>query len=131
MYNIALSAGRAMMECPRCGRELKRIRRTALQRFFFSDAFACHKCGYRTRRVYPFVRVNAKYLFSRHTHCIKCGTARVYRLSKRDRVDSMSKHVFSLLQQVTLAPVNKCLACRLQYYDWRPPEPRSEASGPQ
>ena len=29
-------------------------------------------------------------------------------------------------ESVLGAPVNKCLACRLQYYDWRPPRTRDE-----
>ena len=63
-------------------------------------------------------------LFSRCSHCIRCGSSRVHRLTKRDRVDAMSRHVFSLIQLLTFAPLNKCVACRLQYYDWRPPNPR-------
>jgi uncharacterized protein with PIN domain len=116
-----------MTQCPRCESRLRRTHRTAFQRTLYSDAFVCRECGYRTARLRPFIRVNATFLFSRHTHCIRCGTARVHRLSKRDRVDSISKHLFSLLQHLTFAPINKCIACRLQYYDWRPPPPHSHA----
>jgi hypothetical protein len=70
--------------------------------------------------------VNAAFLFSRYSHCIQCGSARVHRLTKRDRVDSMSHHPFSVLQHITGAPVNKCIACRLQYHDWRRPQPQPE-----
>ena len=64
-----------------------------------------------------------EFVFSRHTHCIRCGTARVRRQVKRDRVDWVSKHPFRLLFRLTGAPCNKCDACRLQYYDWRSPVP--------
>jgi uncharacterized protein with PIN domain len=112
-----------MTQCPACGGELKRTHRKVFQRMLYSDAYVCRKCGYRTARFHPFIRVNATFVFSRYTHCIRCGTARVHRMAKRDRIDSMSRHVLSLVQHLAFAPVNKCTACRLQYYDWRPPKP--------
>jgi hypothetical protein len=115
-----------MPECPNCGRELKKTHRTALQKLLYSGAFVCPKCRFRMRRFRPTLRVNAIFVFSRYTHCINCGSSRVHRLSKRDRVDTMSHHVFSVLQHLTAAPLNKCTACRLQYYDWRPPKPVAE-----
>jgi hypothetical protein len=60
------------------------------------------------------------FLFSRHTVCVRCGTSRVQRLSRRDSVDSTSRHPFSALMRLFGAPLNRCQACRLQFYDWRP-----------
>jgi hypothetical protein len=92
----------------------------------YSDAFECRKCGQRRRVVHRSLRVNARFFFSRYTHCIRCGTARVHRTAKADRIDSMSHHVLSIIQRLAGAPVNRCIACRLQYYDWRPPPPRAD-----
>jgi hypothetical protein len=100
-----------------------RRRRTLLQKTIYSDAFECRKCGLRRRVVHRVLRVNARFLFSRYTHCIRCGTPRVHRTSKQDRIDSVSYHVVSLVQRLLGAPVNRCVACRLQYYDWRQPPP--------
>ena len=43
-------------------------------------------------------------------------------VAKRDRVDTISHHPLSVIQHLTFAPLNKCPACRLQYFDWRPPQ---------
>jgi hypothetical protein len=68
------------------------------------------------------VEARLTFLFSRRTHCIRCGTADVHRLSKRDRIDSVSNSLASWLMRLSGAPLNKCPSCRLQYYDWRRPE---------
>ena len=114
-----------MPQCPKCGRELKKTHRSALQKLFYSDAFVCPRCAFRSRRFRRTFRVNGIFLFSRYTHCINCGSPRVHRLAKRDRVDTMSHHVLSMMQRLTGAPLNKCTACRLQYSDWRPPKPQA------
>jgi predicted RNA-binding Zn-ribbon protein involved in translation (DUF1610 family) len=113
--------------CPHCGSDLTRRHRTLLQKFAYSDSFECRKCRSRRRVLHRFFRVNATVLFSRYTHCVRCGTARVHRSAKADRIDSVSKHVFSMVQHLSGAPVYRCIACRLQYYDWRPPSPRPPA----
>lgn len=71
------------------------------------------------------MRDAARFLLARHTHCIQCGTAKVRRLSRRDRIDRMSRHPLSLVFRLTGAPIVYCGGCRLQYRDWRMPEPSS------
>ena len=63
--------------------------------------------------------MNFGYLFSPYTHCVRCGTISVTRAAKRDRIDSVSRNILSRIQHLLGAPLNKCAACRLQYYDWR------------
>jgi hypothetical protein len=94
-----------------------------MQKVLYNEIFRCTRCGYFLKHLHPLVDANLSFVFSRYTHCIRCGTSRVQRLKKRDRIDSMSKHLASLLLRLTGAPLNKCPACRLQYYDWRPPQP--------
>ena len=99
-----------------------RTHRKRLEKLVYSDVFRCSKCGYQARQPYPSIRkINVGFVFSRYTHCVRCGTIYVKRVGKRDRVDSVSTNIFSRVQHVLAAPLNKCIACRLQYYDWRRP----------
>jgi hypothetical protein len=108
-----------MPQCAHCGKHLVRAHRTPFQRLVFEDVFQCTKCGYRLERWRPIARVQVTFIFSRYSHCVQCGTSKVHRLTKRDRVDSISTNVLSLLFGFSGAPLNKCTACRLQYRDWR------------
>src|SRR6476659_12483 len=119
-----------MRQCPLCGKSLLRVHRTSMQKLVYADVLRC-QCGYGEGRVHhalrppKFVSRTVRFLWSSSTRCIKCGSPDVHRLTKRDRVDSMSKHVLSRLFRLTLAPINKCSSCRLQWYDWRPIKPRT------
>ena len=91
-----------------------RTHRKRLEKLVYSEVFRCSKCGYQTRQPRPFIgKINIGFIFSRYTHCVRCGTLHITRVSKRDHVDSVSKHVFSRVQHVLAAPLNKCIACRL------------------
>ena len=100
---------------------MTRTHRTRVQKLLYSDVFRCTKCGRRLNRKHIRRSVMLIFAFSRYSHCIRCGTPNVVRLSKRDRVDSVSRHPASLLFGLTGAPLNKCPHCRLQYRDWRRP----------
>jgi hypothetical protein len=102
-----------------------RTRRTRLQKLVYSGTFGCTLCEHRVKYLHPFIDYTLTFVFSRHTRCIRCGTPNVIRLAKRDRIDSMSKSLASLLQRLTGAPLVKCPGCRLQYYDWRAPAPQA------
>jgi hypothetical protein len=109
-----------------------RTRRAFLEKALYSDVYRCSsKCGYRLRRLRPSLNSNVSFVFSRSTCCISCGTDRVHRMERRDRIDSMSNHPLSWLFRLSGAPLNKCPNCRLQYYDWRPilAEPAAADSG--
>jgi hypothetical protein len=108
-----------MPRCVECGRRLTRTRRTLQQKAFFADVFRCERCGYRLNRWRSPKGVTFTFIFSRYSHCLQCGTPNVHRMTKRDRVDSVSRHMLSILLGLSGAPLNKCTACRLQYHDWR------------
>ena len=97
-----------------------RMHRRPLEKLIYSDVFRCSKCTQRVKRQHPWLRLNLQFIFSRYTHCIRCGTPYVRRSAKRDRIDVPSKSALSLLQHLIGAPLNRCVACRIQYYDWRP-----------
>lgn len=109
-----------MPDCPNCGTHLNRLHRNVLEKLVYVDTFLCIKCHRRYRRRYPRVDAFIQIVFSRHTHCIRCGRAHVRRQRTRDRVDSLSRHPYSTLCRLTAAPRYKCDNCRLQYHDWRP-----------
>lgn len=113
---------RTSRRCPNCSKHLTRTHRTRLEKLVYSEVFRCSKCSYQTRQPYLFIRrINYGFVFSRYTHCVRCGTIYVKRVGKRDSVDSVSTNIFSRVQHILAAPLNKCSACRLQYYDWRRP----------
>jgi hypothetical protein len=105
-----------------------RTHRTRLEKLVYSDVFRCSKCSFQARQPHLFIRkMNFGFLLSRYTHCVHCGTIYVTRVNRRDRIDSVSKNILSRIQHALGAPLNKCVACRLQYYDWRRPwAPTSE-----
>jgi hypothetical protein len=115
-----------MPECPKCGGYLVRIHRGLFRKVAYSALFRCRRCGLRTGKFHSWLSSNFQFVFSRHTRCVRCVTYDVRRGSRRDRIDGVSGHPFSLLQHILGAPLNKCPACRLQYYDWRRPRPSAD-----
>ena len=103
-----------------------RAHRSQLERLIYAEVFRCTGCDTRVARLRPSLRVHLRFVFSRYTHCIQCGTASVHRTPRRHRIDSLTGNPLGRIQQVLGAPVNTCIACRLQYYDWR--RPRLEGS---
>jgi uncharacterized protein with PIN domain len=115
-----------MTICPKCGGHLGKVHRTLAERPIFSGAYACPKCKFRFRQFQPWWYTTYRFVFSQYTLCLRCGTYRVHRVNKRDRLDQVSRHPFSLIQQVFGAPRNKCPFCRLQYHDVRPFGPAAQ-----
>jgi hypothetical protein len=109
-----------MPPCGRCGYHLTRTHRLLLEKVIYSETYSCAKCGERVRRLRRQIDPAHVFLLSLHTRCVQCGSTRIERLKARDRIDPVSSHPFSQLLRLTGAPVNRCPACRLQYYDWRP-----------
>ena len=104
-----------MGRCLKCGSHLNRSHRRGFERLIYSEVFRCAKCRRPVGTLRPFFIANVKFVLSRHTRCIRCGTPNVHKRSRRDRVDSVSTHPLSLISYVSRAPVYKCNACRLQY----------------
>jgi uncharacterized protein with PIN domain len=113
-----------MPECPTCSAQLLRTHRNRLQKIVYSHVFVCPRCG--TQVTQRHLRFGGEPLFSRYTRCSRCGTFQVKVVPKRDYIDPVSKSLFSRLQWFLRAPLHKCNACRLQYYDWRPLRPESD-----
>jgi hypothetical protein len=111
--------------CTRCGGRMARTHRTLLEKVAYSLKLQCPQCGGTSRRLHHGLQMLLVRLGSRYAHCVRCGSSNVHRLAERDRIDSMSWCTTSILFRLTAAPLNRCPACRLQFYDWRPPAPPS------
>ena len=120
-----------MKSCPQCGGRLARVHRVFLQKLLYSDRFRCVKCKSRTGRFQPVLAElvsTLRFVFNRRTRCPRCESYDVHRLNKRDKIDSFTSNPVALFQAVLGAPLNKCPACRMHYYDWRRPKPKAHGS---
>lgn len=106
------------------------VHRKRLEKLVYSDAYLCMRCNVRVGWYYPFVQMSMiqfQYVLSWYSRCLRCGrTERISRLAKRDYIDGFSKSPLSWAQKMMGAPINRCSACRLQYYDWRRPSPEAK-----
>jgi hypothetical protein len=98
-----------------------RVHRNVLEKFLWSSKYECSDCKRREGAYHRYIYAHWRFLFSRHSRCIRCGSEAVERLKKRDKVDGFSLNPLALIQVLTGAPVNRCSPCRLQFFDWRKP----------
>ena len=116
-----------MLPCRHCGKRLVRVHRRPLEKLVWSDMYECPNCNRRVGTYHRSFYAHCRFLFSRHSHCIRCGSDAVQRLKKRDKVDGFSQNPLALVQALIAAPVNRCSPCRLQFFDWRKPRPGADA----
>ena len=116
------------MVCPKCGSRVARVHRALFHKLLYSQRFKCLECEARTgrlRRVFADQLSTLRFVFSKWTRCPRCESYGVYRLNQPDRIDSFTSNPVALVQVIVGAPKNKCPLCRLHYYDWRKPKPKS------
>ena len=109
--------------CPHCGGRSVRQHRTLFEHIYVRKVRVCEQCKERDREFRRPFESTIRFFYSRHTRCIQCGSTSVRRLPSRDRIDRMSSRPYSVLIALTGAPIYYCGPCRLQYHDWRSPEP--------
>jgi hypothetical protein len=114
---------KAVQTCPKCDLRLLRVHRKLWEKLFYSNMYRCGGCERRSGEVHIGLLAQVRFIFSRYSHCIRCGSDAVQRLAKRDTVDGFSSHPLALAQVLLAAPVNRCSPCRLQFFDWRKPRP--------
>jgi len=104
-----------MFTCPECASPGKRRPRTFKERFTNRAKLVCVGCGgtWFWRRV-PF---------QKYAHCPQCGTPRLSKLSKYDRIDRKSSSWFRKLLGLFGAPIYHCTFCRLQFRDFHNLDP--------
>ncbi len=123
-------ASEDMLTCPHCKKRLLRVHRRLFEKLLYSDMYECSSCERRVGTVHRALYANSRFLFSRYSRCVKCGSEAVQRLAKRDKVDGFSNNPLAWAQLLAGAPVNRCSPCRLQYFDWRKPRPGANPTAP-
>lgn len=103
-----------MDNCTQCGGHLHRIHRTFTERFAYMAIYECREC-----KDISSVPRRFRYHFGEHPRCPKCGTLRISKLKRRDRIDSMSRSLLNLLERMCGGGLYHCRFCRLQFYDRR------------
>jgi hypothetical protein len=104
---------------------MERVARTWLQRIVYSEVYVCTACGAQLGLHRPSLSAvivnNYRFIFSRYSRCISCGSEVVER---NNRVYFLSKNPLGWIQWLVGAPVMECSPCGRQYFDWRVPPPR-------
>ena len=101
-----------MTLCPQCDGELRRRRRSLLERLWSDVALTCAHCGYD----HAFKTVS---FFSLSARCPECHGFDLRRRRSRDRIDRMNHNPLRFLQHLFGAPLYHCESCRLQFFDLR------------
>lgn len=104
-----------MFTCPECAGIGKRRPRTFIERFSSRAKLVCSSCG----NVWHWRRI----LFQSHVQCPECGTGRLSKLSKYDRIDRKSDSFLRRSLALFGAPIYHCTFCRLQFRDYRSLDP--------
>jgi predicted RNA-binding Zn-ribbon protein involved in translation (DUF1610 family) len=108
-----------MFTCPECEGLGKRRPRTFIERIFARAKLQCSGCN----AVWYWRRV----LVQKHTHCPDCGTPRLSKRSKYDRIDRKSKSVVRRFLGIFGAPIYHCTFCRLQFRDYHSLDPKRQS----
>ncbi|HEY1218867.1 MAG TPA: hypothetical protein VGF03_08005 [Bryobacteraceae bacterium] len=118
-----------MRKCIHCGGKVRRIHRTALERFAYLAIYQCCLCEREQHLPRPF-----RLHFGPHARCPQCATYRLTRLGEPDAVDTMQGGLWNLLERWFGGNLYHCRFCRVQFYDRRPllsqssvPPPEPEA----
>jgi hypothetical protein len=93
---------------------LRRIHRTLLERFSYMAIFECRDCREISNSPRQF-----KLHLGEFCRCPRCGTFRLSRLRKRDKIDPMHAGFLHLLERMAGGHLYHCRYCRLQFYDRR------------
>ncbi len=104
-----------MVTCPACGGLGKRRPRTFTERFINRSKLKCTQCD----NVWFWKRVP----FQKYTRCPQCGTARISKRTKYDKIDRKSKSLIRRFLGIFGAPIFHCTFCRLQFRDYRDLDP--------
>ena len=103
-----------VVKCDQCGRRLRRVHRTFIERFAYMAVYACRECD--REQVYPR---RYTYHFGPHCRCPRCGTLRVTRLRVPDKIDGRNTGFLNFLEKRLGGRLYHCRYCRLQFWDRR------------
>jgi DNA-directed RNA polymerase subunit RPC12/RpoP len=66
-------------------------------------------------------------IFQQYALCPECGTARISKLAKYDKIDRVSKSMVRHIMGLFRATIYHCTFCRLQFRDHRELDPGRKA----
>ncbi len=112
----------SIASCPVCGDELRRTKRSFLERLGYSAIYSCKKCQHRE----AIARIDA-FKVTRHARCPECENSRLRTLKRRDYIDRLNRNPLRWIQKLAGASLYHCAFCRLQFYDLRPSQESSKA----
>ena len=115
-----------MAACPNCQEEMRRLRRTALQRLMCSRLYRCDSCSRSVR--WPHRRVRGftsglSWLFALHTTCVRCAGTKV-RPTQAFREGVPGRTLLQAIQQWVESCRYRCPQCNLSYFDFRATQSR-------
>ena len=76
--------------------------------------------GIHHRYISTLVVNNFRFIFSRYSHCVSCGSGAV---DRGGRLYFPSKNPLGWIQLLAAAPLRECSPCGRQFFDWRPARP--------
>ena len=122
-----IAAARTQMyECPHSSGCQARVTRKWFQRIVYSEVYLCTACGaslgIHRRYLSTLVVNNVRFIFSRYSHCVSCGSGAVER---GGRLYFPSKNPLAWIQLLVAAPLRECSPCGRQFFDWRSARPLS------
>jgi hypothetical protein len=77
--------------------------------------YECRQC-----KLQEFVPRRYIYRLGPHCRCPKCGTYRVSKLKKPDRIDPNHAGILNFFGLLAGGSLHHCCYCRIQFYDRRP-----------
>jgi hypothetical protein len=114
-----------MKSCAQCGGPLRRIHRTFWERFAYLAIYACRDCKEVSCVQRPY-----RNHFGEWCRCPHCGTVRVTKLRRKDKIDPMWGGMINLAKKLTGGSLYHCRFCRVQFYDGRKMAPDNASSHP-
>jgi rubrerythrin len=117
------------MKCGQCGGKLRRVHRSFLERFSYMAIYECRKCERE-----EFAPRRYRYHLGPSCRCPVCGSYRVVKLKRPDRIDRMHTGFLNFVEKIVgKNQLFHCRWCRLQFYDRRPlaPDGKPPESAPE
>jgi len=113
-----------MHECSHPSFCLVRVSRWWFQRIVYSEVYLCSSCGSRLGMYHRFLSAlvvnNVRFLFSRYSHCVSCGSSAI---DDGGSIYFLSKNPLGWILLLAAAPLRECSPCGRQFFDWRPARP--------
>jgi hypothetical protein len=122
--SVIITMATQMYECPHPSSCQVRVSRHWLQRILYSEVYHCTACGGHLGIHHRYLSAlfvnNFRFIFSRYSHCVSCGSSAI---DRGGRAHLLSKNPLGWIQLLAAAPLRECSPCGRQYFDWRPARP--------